>query len=693
MKTIHSKFLLFLFLLFLMLFSACQEEVVEVTEPDNEETIAPNSNLANLMRNVASNDGSRDNIIDYANCLEVALPVTVTANGVTITIESISDYDALETILDAFTNDGDEVEITFPITIIFNDYSELVINNQDELEAQIENCNDEDEEDDDIECIDFQFPITISMYNTDFQVIDTVTINDDEALYAFIENLEGGVLASINFPVTMVLANGDTVVVENNAEMEAAIEAAEDTCDEDDDYDWNDDDGNDDCTEAYIASSLIECHWNYVTSLYSPFVAEYFVFLADGTAEIYNDVTGDLVTTGTWSLSSDNDITSLNLEFNLEPYASLDIVWEMISCDDDRFEFFNGNNNLVLEQDCENDEIEDCNVNLAELEDLLLECDIEASTYDASGNILDENYLMFGANGEVTVNGEPAITEFGSWSLLETNSGYTLTIGGLSTFDLLNGEWLLLGCDQDEFIFSQETNSGNVITMKLEQDCEDCSNPEVLINDLVIYMPFAEEAHDLISGFNAENITNTFVEDRAGNSSCAIAFTGNDTFEIPVNTNSELEQGDRFSISLWFKMQNTEAGDLELFFRSPGNATQGFQLGVYDLNTPLFSDNTSFYLWDNDWNGEVDVAWENTDWHHLVLTVDGDNTVRLYRDGVQRNIDENSSLNIGSQASDRYIIGEGFVGHLDDLRVYKRTLSPNEVGELFNLEGECYTCL
>jgi hypothetical protein len=579
MKTIHSKFLLLLFLLFLMLFSACQEEVVEVTEPDNEETIAPNSNLANLMRNVASNDGSGDNIIDYANCLEVALPVTVTANGVTITIESITDYDALETILDAFTNDGDEVEITFPITIIFNDYSELVINNQDELEAQIENCNDEDEEDDDIECIDFQFPITISMYNTGFQVLDTVTINDDEALYAFIENLDGGVLASINFPVTMVLANGDTVVVENNAEMEAAIEAAEDTCDEDDDYDWNDDD------------------------------------------------------------------------------------------------------------------IEDCDVNLTELELHLLECNITASTYDTSGNILDENYLMFDANGEVTVNGEPAVTEFGSWSLLETGSGYTLTIGGLSTFDLLNGEWLLFGCDEDAFIFSQETNSGNLITMELEQDCEDCNTPEVLINDLVIYMPFAEEAHDLISGFNVENITNTFVEDRAGNSSCAIAFTGNDTFEIPVNTDSELEQGDSFSISLWFKMQNTAVGDLELFFRSPGNATQGFQLGVYDLNTPLFSDNTSFYLWDNDWNGGVDVVWENTEWHHLVVTVDADNTVRLYRDGVQRNIDENSSLNIGSQASDRYLIGEGFVGHLDDLRVYKRTLSSNEVGELFNLDGECYTCL
>lgn len=676
-----------------MLFSSCQDEVIEVTEPSNDETIAPNSSLANLMRNVATNDGSRDNIIDYANCLEVVLPVTVTANGVTVTIESFNDFDALEALLDAFTNDDDEVEITYPITVILNDYTELVINSQDELEAEIENCNGEDEEDEDIECIDFQFPINISIYNTDFQVIETVAINDDEALYNFIENLEGGVLASINFPVIMVLANGDTVVVENNTEMEAAIEAAEDDCDEDDDYDWNDDDEFD-CTEDSIELALKECLWyiagyNNVTT----FGGYYFRF-DDGDEFIIDDGSGTGIHEGDWSLIGDGNTFTLSL-FNVWGDDDENFVgeWVIVACDDDRFELTRGQDVMVVEQDCEDDEIEDCNVNLAELEDLLLECDMEGSTYDASGNIIDENYLNFNANGEVVVNGTPAVTEVGSWSLSEGNAGYLLTINGLTTFDLLNGEWLLLGCEDDDFIFQQGTGS-TTITMELEQDCEDCDNPEVLTNDLIIYMPFSEEAHDLISGFSAQNITNTFVEDRAGNSSCAMAFTGNDTFEIPVNTtDSQLVQGDSFSVSLWFKMQNTEAGDLEIFFRSPGNATQGFQLGVYDLNTPLFADNTSSSLWDDDWNQEVDVNWENTDWHHLVVTVDADNTVKLYRDGVQRNIDENSSFNIGSQASDRYIIGEGFVGHLDDLRVYKRTLSPNEIGELFNLDGDCYTCL
>src|SRR5690606_28156711 len=122
---------------------------------------------------------------------------------------------------------------------------EITIESYSELETFIEACAGENEYDDDIECIDFVYPFTISVYNANFQVTETVTITNDAMLYAFIESLDGGVLASINFPISMVLANGNEIVVNNNAELEAAINAADDTCDEDDDNDYNDDDNND----------------------------------------------------------------------------------------------------------------------------------------------------------------------------------------------------------------------------------------------------------------------------------------------------------------------------------------------------------------------------------------------------------------------------------------------------------------
>ena len=366
MKSINFKKFLFLPLLFLMIFTSCQDEVTEITDPNTEETLVANSNLANLMRFTSINDGSIDNIIDFANCLEVVLPVTVIVNDITITITSFEDLDLIEAIFDEFEDDINDIEIVFPITIISGDYTVIEIENQEALEDLIEGCHGEDEDDDDIECIDFQYPITISIFNTDFDIIETVTINNDEALYHFIDDLDGGVLASINYPITMILSDGSTLEVENNTELEAAINAAEDDCDEDDDYDWDDDD------------------------------------------------------------------------------------------------------------------IEECDLNLAGLEEVLLECNIVANFYDESD--LDENYLDFNTGGELIVNGTPAVTEVGTWDLSESASGYVLTINGLFTFDLLNGEWLLEGCDGNDIVFSQDTGSG-IITMELEQDCVDipgCGEADVI---------------------------------------------------------------------------------------------------------------------------------------------------------------------------------------------------------------------
>merc|ERR1712137_1290055 len=141
-----------------MLMMSCQNEETEIINPSNNDIIEGDSVAANLMARMATNDGSVDNIIDYANCLEVVLPVTVTANGITITIQSVADYSQLENILDAFTNDDDAVDITFPITVILNDYTEIVITSQQQLEALIDDCVGENEDDDDIECIDFVYP-------------------------------------------------------------------------------------------------------------------------------------------------------------------------------------------------------------------------------------------------------------------------------------------------------------------------------------------------------------------------------------------------------------------------------------------------------------------------------------------------------------------------------------------------------
>ena len=104
----------------LLTFSSCQDEVIEITEPNSGETFQADSNLAALISDASINDGSSDNIIDGANELSVNLPITVTANGIEITVNSEEDFDLIEEVFDEFEEDIDEI-----INSLKNDSIEL----------------------------------------------------------------------------------------------------------------------------------------------------------------------------------------------------------------------------------------------------------------------------------------------------------------------------------------------------------------------------------------------------------------------------------------------------------------------------------------------------------------------------------------------------------------------------------------
>ncbi|PNQ73438.1 hypothetical protein C1T31_07980 [Hanstruepera neustonica] len=777
------KFRLSLFLLLMLLFVgvSCQEEANEETPPNQEETIAPNSTLANLMRHTAANDGTIDNIMDGSDCFSVNLPVTIIANGITLTIESIDDFSLIEAIFDENNTNEDTIEFLFPITIILNDYTEITIETLEELDAFIESCVVNEEV---IECVDFVYPIIFSIYNTNFQIIDTVEINNDYELYVFLEGLEtdnqGAVLASLNFPVTLVYANGDTVEVNGNQELEEAINAANENCEDDIIVDCG-------MNLAELEAHLVECDMvGYTFNVAGDAIDEnYLNFNSNG--EVIVNGTPAVTEVASWVLTESNSGYILTIA-GLETFNLLNGEWSLLGCERDRIVFTQGEGDntitLELEQDCSGNEtpfdcfgnttvtacdfdndgfatfeletlvlgnvicdvdftpsfhisqtnaeadvnpiaepnafvnttnpqtvylriealngdfevftielvVEDCSSSCPEQEvdAYLVECIWNVVDFDNSNDLAVYD-LDFNADGTVVITGN-GLTIVSMWSTSQTGAGTIVEFSNVAGPDIqaITGSWVIVDCRDDRLVM-QAVNSNS--TMVMEQDCSNCDNPGVLTNDLVIYIPFGGEAQDLITGDVVQNITNDFVTDRAGNTTCAIGFTGNDNISIPVTAENQIVQGDSFSISVWFKMQNTVAGDLEIFFRKPGNATVGFNLGVYDLNTPLFGDNLGTTLWDNDWNQEVDVTWDNTDWHHLTVTVDSNNTVRLYRDGALRNVVENSNLTIGSDPTSEYLIGEGFQGHLDDLRVYKRTLSDNEVGDLYNLEADCFQCL
>ena len=317
-----------LFTIISILYTSCRTEEMEFIQAPEEEVLAVNSTAATLMQRTATNDGSPDNIIDRSNCFDVQLPVTVFVNGIEVIINTEDDLDDIEAIFDEFEDDDNEIVIQFPITIILDDFTEVVINNITELNSYSVNCNGENEDDDDIECIDFQYPITASIFNTNNELIDVITITNDNELYDFIEDLNSSTIVTIDFPLTVILFDGEQVTINNLTELEIVIENAEHDCDEDDNNDWNDDDC-DNCTDNQLIDVLTSCdNWmvdkleRNDNDLEDIYVGYLFDFLNDGTISI---ISGSNMFTGNWDASG--SANSITVNINIPALSDFNNSW------------------------------------------------------------------------------------------------------------------------------------------------------------------------------------------------------------------------------------------------------------------------------------------------------------------------------------------------------------------------------
>ena len=332
MKRLYNLFFLSLFF---VVFTACQKDITEIIEPNQDEVLKANTNVADLIQRTALKDGSKDNIIDNASCLQVQLPVTVNVNGLEITIDSEADFEVIEAIFDEFDDDSDYLELFFPIEIILSDYSKITINNFDELEALIEDCGGENEMDDDIECLDFVYPMSLSMYNSENQLTETLKVENDEQFYKFIDDIDDNDIVVINFPISVILYDSTYRNIENMVMLENVIEEVKDMCDEDDDNDYDDDDCND-CSQDQITQLLKTCSWaidkleiNGIeqTEQYT----NYSLFFLDEGILKAIDYGNEIF--GTWEV--DSSANGIFIKINFETLADFSFNWRLYEIEDD----------------------------------------------------------------------------------------------------------------------------------------------------------------------------------------------------------------------------------------------------------------------------------------------------------------------------------------------------------------------
>jgi hypothetical protein len=209
-----------LFFVATILLCSCQKEAEVLVDETDEEVITANSQLARMLLSASQVNGSLDDIIDNSPCTSVVLPITVYANNQQVVIETLADLLIVQGIWDLYPHDTDTLVINFPITFLFEDYSEEEIENQEELLDEIEDCQNLIE--DTYSCIDFKYPISCFTYDSDNEQTGRVTLENNREWFFYLNYLTTDISIAIDYAME-VIVDGEIIEVNNNQELATAF--------------------------------------------------------------------------------------------------------------------------------------------------------------------------------------------------------------------------------------------------------------------------------------------------------------------------------------------------------------------------------------------------------------------------------------------------------------------------------------
>jgi hypothetical protein len=469
MKKLFNQLMITGLLTVAFVFNSCQEEFEELPNPDAEQTILASSSTATLIEKTSSNDGSFDNVIDGASCFAIQFPYMVNANGIDITIDSMDDIYLIEELVSGLQVTEDVLEIIFPVTITFADFTELTINSETDWRQLVQECSEDDAEV--IKCVDFVYPLTLYTFDINKQQSGSVTVESDKELRMFFGNLDSDDLTSIDFPILLELSDGSKIEVKNNIEMANALENAKDDCIEES----HDDCEN--CTVEQLTAFLSSCTSWYVhdfeleneSDLEQEFSGFEFSFSEEGVVSVSNN---GAVSTGTWTASGTGNAISVVID--IPDYPNFNATWTLHSLekygDWSKAKLrFGDSNELIFKSNCSTDG--GSTIHPDNLRSILKQCQwvIKRVKYqDEEIDRLLESKFSFGTDGSVVLStGEPNAE--GTWEIQTNASGIAVLAISIGAEPGISFEWPLRELENSRLEFG--TESGYELT--LEKSCSD----------------------------------------------------------------------------------------------------------------------------------------------------------------------------------------------------------------------------
>ena len=230
-----------------------------------------------------------------------------------------------------------------------------------------------------------------------------------------------------------------------------------------------------------------------------------------------------------------------------------------------------------------------------------------------------------------------------------------------------------------------------------------------LTNGLVAYYPFNGNARDASgNGFNGTISSNCwFVPDRFGNVDYALFITNDqetpdpDTgrVDIPISTINDFTAG---TISAWINPNDVSSGDIVVKQHSGLNSYAVFSIGGYadDGGQPQLANPGTLYFHPQNSGplAESTTLVATQEWQQVAV-VFTTNSCSFYINGVLCGTNAGDfsipddldcdSESIGCWNGSGFLTSQRlrYIGGIDDVRIYNRALSDEEIGRLYQIES------
>ena len=214
-----------------------------------------------------------------------------------------------------------------------------------------------------------------------------------------------------------------------------------------------------------------------------------------------------------------------------------------------------------------------------------------------------------------------------------------------------------------------------------------------ITNGLVAYYPFNGNANDASGNGNNGTVNGaTLTTNRFGNANSAYYFNGGTT-SVSVLNSASLNLYQNLTVSVWVKTSSLNSGAAD-------PAALVARGGLYVANTQWMlrlNSNSNFTFWVGDGNSDAEYVtsgvYTKGYWESYAVTFNSTNKlISLFINGIL-DATYTSAYTAQSNSAIAFILGNqvdtqhAFTGSLDDVRIYNRALSTNELAQLFQIES------